>query len=144
MNQIAELLIIIGKSVMIILYIILGIFLLLILMQYLTVLSAKKSKGMHLTDLNKRLKILEGKRSRGLVYFFSPSCRACRSLTPIIKDMQSKHKNVFDIDISKDLDTARKFGIKATPTTIFVEGGVIKQVFLGVKNKEVLEGYLRE
>ncbi len=127
---------------MIILYIILGIFLLLILMQFITVSLAKKTKGKHLTDLNNRLKILEGGKSKGLVYFFSPSCHACKSQTPIIKKIQSKHRNVFDVDISRDLDTARKFGVKATPTTVVVEGGVIIQVFLGVKNREILEKYL--
>ncbi len=104
--------------------------------------SSKNTKGKHLTGLNKRLKILEGKKSKGLVYFFSPSCHACKSQTPIIKSIQSKNRNVFDVDISRDLDTARKFGVKATPTTVAVEGGVITQVFLGIKNREILEKYL--
>ncbi len=128
---------------MIVLYIIFGIIALIMLMQYVMIFSAKKSKGTKLTGLKGNLKRLEGNGTKGLVYFFSPSCHACKAQTPVIKTLQSNYKNVYDVDISKDLSTARVFGIKATPTTIAVEDGVISQVFLGVKPKEFLEKYLR-
>ncbi len=128
---------------MIVLYIVFGIIALFMLMQYAMVFSAKKSKGTKLNGLKGNLRKLEGKDTNGLVYFFSPSCHACKAQTPVIKTLQSKYKNVYDVDISKDFNTARVFGIKATPTTISVENGVIKQVFLGVKQKEFLEKYLK-
>ena len=113
------------------------------LMQFVMVIAAKRSKGTKLTGLKGNLKKLEGNGTKGLVYFFSPSCHACKAQTPVIKTLQSNYKNVYDVDISKDLNTARVFGIKATPTTIAVEDGVINQVFLGVKPKEFLEKYLK-
>ncbi len=125
------------------LYIILGIFALFMIMQFGMVLAAKKSKGMKLSGLKANLKKLEGKGASGLVYFFSPSCHACKAQTPVIKTLQSNYKNVYDVDISKDSNTARIFGIKATPTTIAVEDGIIRQVFLGVKPQEFLEKILR-
>ena len=124
-------------------YIIAGFVFLFFSLQYLMVFQAKRSKGIKVSGLQGRLKALERNGSKGLVYFFSPGCRACKYQTPIIKELQSSNKNIFDVDISKDLQTARVFGIKATPTTVLVENGVVKQVLLGVKQKEDLKSYLR-
>lgn len=123
-------------------YILLAVVLLIFTLQFVTILAAKKTKGKKLTGLNLKLKGLEIDGSKGLVYFFSPSCHACKAQTPIISELKSSNKNVFDIDISKDMQTAKVFGIKATPTTIIVENGMISQVLLGVKQKEVLLNYL--
>ena len=127
-----------------IIYIILGVVLLVFLLQFVMIFAAKKSKGKKLSGLTGKLKSLERNGSKGLVYFFSPSCGACKAQTPIIKELQSSNKNVFDVDISKDMNTARVFGIKATPTTILVENGTISQVLLGVKQKDVLNNYLKK
>ena len=78
-----------------------------------------------------------------MVYFFSPSCRACKAQTPVIKSLQKAYRNVFDVDISADMETARIFGIKATPATVAVKDGVIDKVFVGVKQKEIFEQYLK-
>lgn len=129
---------------MIFIYIIVGIVLLIFGLQLLMILAARQSKGKKLSGLNGKLKGLENNGSRGLVYFFSPSCHACKAQTPIIKELQSSNRNVFDIDISKDMETARIFGIKATPTTMIVEDGKISQVLLGVKQKDILRKYLRK
>ena len=127
---------------MIVIYIILTLILLFFSLQMSMIISARKSKGKKVTGLQGKLKTLERNGSKGLVYFFSPGCRACKYQTPIIKELQSRHRNIFDIDISKDMQTARLFGIKATPTTILLENGMVKQVLLGVKQKEDLKAYL--
>lgn len=129
---------------MTIIYIILGLIALIFSLQFMMIIQARKSKGKKITGLQGKLKNLERKGSRGLVYFFSPSCHACKAQTPIIKELQSSNKNVYDVDISKDMDTARIFGVKATPSTIIVEDGIISQVLLGVKQKDVLKNYLRK
>jgi thioredoxin len=127
---------------MIFVYIILAIVIVIFLLQFLMIIAAKKSTGKKLKGLKGKLKRLENNGSKGLVYFFSPSCHACKAQTPIIKELQSSNKNIFDIDISKDMESARIFGIKATPTTMIVENGTINHVLLGVKQKDVLESYL--
>ena len=115
---------------------------LLVIMQLNMLRMAKKSKGTQLSGLNRQMRILEKKGSNGMVYFFSPDCYACKAQTPIIKSLQSEYKNIYDIDISQDLETAQIFGIKATPTTVLVENGVISKVLLGTKTKEVLESLI--
>ncbi len=123
-------------------YVIAGLALVFFSLQFIMILSARKSKGLKISGLQGKLKVLERNGSKGLVYFFSPGCRACKHQTPIIKELQSSNKNIFDVDISRDMDTAKVFGIKATPTTILVENGIVKQVFLGVKQKEDLRAFL--
>lgn len=127
---------------MTIVYIILAVVILILALQLLMVFAAKKSKGKKLKGLQGQLKGLEKDGSKGLVYFFSPTCHACKAQTPIIKELQSSNRNIFDVDISKDMDTAKIFGIKATPTTMIVKNGTISQVLLGVKQKSVLKNYL--
>jgi thioredoxin 1 len=124
---------------MIVVYIFIGIIALFIAIQFNMIRMAKKSKGIKLSGLRGELKVLEKKGSKGLVYFFSPSCHACKTQTPLIREMKSEYKNIFDIDISKDFQTAGIFGIKATPTTITVEDGMVNNVYLGAKPKEFLE-----
>jgi thioredoxin 1 len=124
---------------MILLYIFVGIIALFFIMQLSMIRMAKKSKGIKLSGLRGEMTVLEKKGSKGLVYFFSPSCHACKTQTPLIRKMKSEYKNIFDVDISKDFQTAGIFGIKATPTTITVEDGMINNVYLGAKPKEFLE-----
>jgi len=125
-------------------YIISGIVILFVSMQLYMVLSAKRAKGRKLSGLSGKLRSLERNDSTGLVYFFSPSCRACTMQTPVIKDLQKNHNNIFDVDISKDINTARIFGVKATPTTVAVKNGVIDKVFVGFKQQDIIEKHLME
>jgi thioredoxin 1 len=127
---------------MTIIYIVLAVMLLIFALQFFLIAAAKRSKGKKLTGLNGKLRSLERNGSKGLVYFFRPSCHACKAQTPIIQELKSLNKNVFDVDISKDMQKAKVFGIKATPTTMIVENGIISQVFIGAKPKEILKGYL--
>ncbi len=124
-------------------YIIAGVVVLYIGLQIFMIFSAKRSKGTKISGLPGGLKSLEKNGSKGIVYFFSPSCRACTMQTPIIKSLQKKYKNIFDVDISKDMQTARIFGVKATPMTVAVKDGIIEDVFIGVKQQNVFENYLQ-
>ncbi len=129
---------------MIFVYIVAGVVFLFIGLQLFMVLSAKRTTGTKLSGLSGKLKNLERNGSSGIVYFFSPSCRACTMQTPVIKNLQKSHSNIFDVDISKDMSTARIFGIKATPTTVAVKNGVIDKVFVGFKQQDIIEKQLME
>ena len=85
---------------------------------------------------------IEKKGNSGIVYFHSPSCHVCKMQTPIITSLQKKYENVFDIDISKDYNSAKIFGVKATPTTVLVKDGIIQNVLLGAKPESVIEKLL--
>ena len=109
----------------------------LILMPLLTYLSSRRMIG-------KTVSQQQATDHGRLLYFYSPSCGPCRSMTPIIDQLAAAHDNVGKIDIQKDPETAREFGIRATPTTVLLQGNVIKQVALGAKTQKQLEKLLAE
>lgn len=84
-----------------------------------------------------------GKGDR-LIYFFSPKCSACRGMTPIIDQLSEHNPRVFKVDVSQDLETARAFNIRATPTTILVKDNRVLNVVLGGKTRTQLETLLRQ
>ncbi|MCE1189012.1 MAG: thioredoxin family protein [Ignavibacteria bacterium] len=129
---------------MIVIYVILAIVGLFILMQVSLVISSRKMKGKALVGLKGNLKDLEKNGTKGLVYFYSPGCRACTSVTPVIKNLQKKYKHVFDVDVSRDYSNASVFGVKATPTTIFMENGVVKEVIIGARSPQMFEDMLKK
>ena len=76
----------------------------------------------------------------GSALFYSPQCGACRTMTPVVKDLASKASGVFPVDITQDMDTARRFGVLATPTTIVVRDGTVAEVLVGPQSPERLQG----
>lgn len=74
-----------------------------------------------------------------LFYFYSPACGACRTMTPVVKKLGQSNDGVFAVDITQDMDTARKFGVMATPTTIVVGDGFVRRVLVGPQPPELLE-----
>jgi len=124
---------------MTIVYIFIGLVIVFFLFQYLMVFKSRLKKGKPAPELSGNFKDAMRNNEKVLFYFFSPSCGACRTMTPIIKEYEQKNKNYFSIDLSKDFETARKFGIMATPSTVIVEKGTIKEFLLGPQSKAKLE-----
>jgi thioredoxin 1 len=79
---------------------------------------------------------------RVLLYFFSPGCGACRPMTPMIEKISKSRKNVFPIDISRDMTIARKFGVMGTPSTVLVETGKISEFLVGPQPEEKLRSLI--
>jgi len=79
-----------------------------------------------------------------LVYFHSPRCGPCRRMSPLIDGLAERYGNVTRVDISQDREAARKYHVRATPTTILVEDGVISKVLLGPQSEKTLEGLLQQ
>jgi len=116
---------------MIIVYIVLGLIAAFFLLQSFMGLKMKMKKGKSVPDLSGAHGRMVKNGSKVLMYFYSPNCRACKSITPILRTLSKKHKNVFSINITKDMDTARKLGILGTPSIVMVEGGIIKEFMAG-------------
>lgn len=74
--------------------------------------------------------ILKGEKT--IAYFYSPTCRACKTQEKYFPSVQEKFKNIFRINAAKERETATAFAILGTPTTIIIEGGIIKDYFVGI------------
>jgi len=77
----------------------------------------------------------------GLVYFMTPSCGACRAITPKMSALAKKNKNVFVIDVSENLELARALRIMATPSTIEIDSGRVVNVHIGMIPPDLLQRY---
>lgn len=73
-----------------------------------------------------------------LVYFFSPGCAACRSLTPRVQALGRKNTSVFAIDVMQSMDVARALSIMATPSTVEIAGGKVVGFHVGSVPEDVL------
>lgn len=75
-----------------------------------------------------------------LLYFYSPSCGACKTMTPVIDEMKKKNNNIYKINLAKESERkiGQIFGVMGTPATVVVEDSKIDQFILGAKSKNFL------
>lgn len=87
----------------------------------------------------------EGQRithaAHALVYFFTPSCAACRTLTPRMKALAAQGSPVFAVDAIQSRELAQALSVMATPTTLEVEHGRVVNAFVGALPAAVWERY---
>ena len=101
--------------------------------QYLMVFRMKLKKGKDAPELGGAYgKALKGKKT-SLFYFYSPSCGACKSMTPVVGEYTKNNPRCFKVDVSKDMKTAQAFGVMGTPSTVLVEDGKIRDFIVGPK-----------
>jgi thioredoxin 1 len=121
--------------------VVLGIFAaLLIVLQMVIVINAKKRRGRRVLGVGGPLGDAVNSGDRVLAYFYSTSCADCKTQTPIIDILQREYPNVFKVDVAEHFEAARAFGVMATPTTVVVDQSKVVDVFEGTRS----ESFLRE
>jgi len=122
--------------------IIIAVVLLFIGFQKFMVFKMSRKKGKPAPELSGVLgkAIKNGKTA--LFYFYSPSCGACKSMTPVVEGYTKNNPRCFKVDISKDMNTARAFGVMGTPSTVIIENGIIRDFFVGPKPQAELTALL--
>ncbi len=110
------------------------------LLQVTMIVRMKLKKGKTVPNLpgahGRRIK----KGDKVLLYFYSTNCRACKAITPIVKSLQKKRKDIFSINVSKDMETARKLSVMGTPSFVVIEDGIIKEYLAGaIGEQKILE-----
>jgi len=76
---------------------------------------------LELEDFNWEKKIEKGKKP-AVVMFSSPTCPYCKQMEPYFEEYPAKFKNkiIFaEVDISKSITIARRYGVLGTPTFKF-------------------------
>lgn len=67
-----------------------------------------------------------------LVFFFSPRCTACRSMSPLVEELAARNPDhVCRVDLSEEPDVGCDARVLGTPTTMFLQDDVITEVLLG-------------
>ncbi|MDH3269568.1 MAG: thioredoxin family protein, partial [Ignavibacteria bacterium] len=74
-----------------------------LLMNVYVMLSGWMKRGKKLENLRGELgkQIMAGKRL--LIYFYSPSCAACKTMTPVVSKLNKENKNVQMVNLSTDM-----------------------------------------
>jgi thioredoxin 1 len=72
------------------------------------------------------------KGNKLIAYFYSPTCRACKTQEKYLPDLEGKIDDIYRINAAKDTRIAAAFGIMGTPTTVVIEKGIIRNYFVGI------------
>ena len=118
-----------------------GLIALIVGMQLFMWIRAKRSVGTPAPDTSAIDGPAAGDKRR-LYYFYSASCGPCQAIKPMVEKLRQAHRNLIPVDVSQNLDLARKFGIAGTPSFILVVDGQIDQVLLGGQSESKLAGML--
>lgn len=79
-----------------------------------------------------------------LLYFYTPTCGACKSMTPVIDEMMKEENNIYKINLTRDYDIGKIFGVMGTPATIVVNDSKIDQYILGARSERFLKNLTAE
>jgi thioredoxin 1 len=118
--------------------IVLGIIGFFVFMRLLVWFNGKLKKGKEIPPFSGEIGERIQKGDRLLLYFYSPSCGACKAMTPVVDEMMNKKNNVYKINLSKDYNIGKIFGVMGTPATIVVNESKIEQFILGGRSKNFL------
>jgi thioredoxin 1 len=123
-------------------YFVLGFLVLLVAAQWRLTRRAQRLKGQALPELDLALAERLKARGKAVLYFFSPGCLPCRAMTPVIDRLAREHDNLFKVDVSRDVETARRFQVTATPTLMVLSTTTIESVTLGTVSESRIRDLL--
>lgn len=72
----------------------------------------------------------------GLIYFWSPVCGPCKSITPEAIKLSEQRSDVRVVNIAESIDSARQLGIMVTPALVEVKNGRVEQIVFGGRTRE--------
>ncbi len=109
-------------------------------LRFLMQKRAQRSKGkeVDISIFDDKIKRLL-KSEKSILYFYTPTCGACRSQIPIIDKLDAETNAVGKIDLSINRDAAKEFGIMGTPSTAIMLGNRIAEIFIGLKHENFLK-----
>ena len=82
-----------------------------------------------------------------LVDFYATWCVPCKHLAPIIEKMEKKYagKIAFSrVDVDAEPQLAEQYNITAMPTLVFIKGGEVIDVAVGLMSEDELDAKLQD
>lgn len=85
-----------------------------------------------------------------MIKFGAEWCGPCRMIKPTVNKLMEKYNTddsevkITDVDVDKDADAAKKYGVRSIPTMVFLKDGkeVIRKV--GVLDEKQIEIAIQE
>jgi thioredoxin 1 len=106
-----------------------------LLSNFLPLWRARQARGRTVPELDALLTDAQRGKQRLLVYFWSPTCGMCRSMTPVIDRLAAERGDVLKVNAAESVAIAKHFGVMATPSLALVEQGVVKKLVVGAKSE---------
>ncbi len=81
-----------------------------------------------------------------LIDFFSANCMPCKMISPVIEKVADKAEpqvKVCKVDVEKERDLAKKFGIMSVPTVVVLKNGKVSNRSIGVTGEKTILDMLR-
>lgn len=124
------------------LYIVLAFVGLLVVLQLYARINTWTKKGKKVTGIGGKLgkDIAGGKKY--MIYFYTNSCAACKTMTPLIDKISKDFDNIHKVNLASEMEIGRKFGVMGTPSLVLVEMGRITEFILGARNESFLRKLL--
>jgi len=126
-----------------ILYLILTVAALFVFMQLYIRFASFLKKGKEVSGVKGEIGREIEKGNKVLVYFFSPTCSACKAMTPVVDELRREFKNIFKVNLADDMETGKSFRVMGTPALVLVENKKIKFYILGARKRPFIEKLLR-
>lgn len=83
-------------------------------------------------------------KERAVVDFYATWCGPCKMFGPIFEELSEESDiNFVKLDVDKNDDIARKYGVMTIPTVILFENGEEVKKHIGLMNKEELEEFIK-
>ena len=80
-----------------------------------------------------------------LIDFYADWCGPCKMVAPILEELSKEYAGkiyIYKVDVDKEPELAKAFGIQSIPTLWFVPMKGEPQVSMGALSKEQLKGYI--
>lgn len=106
-----------------------------LLFNLLPLWRAFRARGRPVPGIDVLLDDRQRQAPRLLVYFWSPACGPCRTMSPAIDRVAAETGCVLKINVAESPETARSFGVMATPSLAVVEQGVIRALYVGARSE---------
>lgn len=99
-------------------------------------------KGSEVTGIGGALGEVISKGGRLMLYFYNPNSALCRIQTLAVDNLQKEFRNIYRVDVSRNVRLASQLGVVQTPTVIIIGDGKVREFLAGVKDEETLRRYL--
>lgn len=80
-------------------------------------------------------------KGKVVVDFFATWCGPCKMLSPVMDEISNELSdiNFYKVDVDKNEDIAREYGIMSIPTIIIFENGKVVNTLVGLRSKTELK-----
>ena len=98
--------------------------------------ASQSIKGRPIGKLDSLPQLADYRNGSLLLYWYSPNCGPCRQMSPLIDRLIDEQHPIHKINIAEHPDSAREIGVRAAPTLMRIQDGVIEDVLLGLQKRE--------